>query len=254
MAGAKKSAAKTKKAATTKKVGATSSGRSTKKKKGAKAAAPKATAAKRSIVPAPAAAKRPAARAIDDEAPTVEIASARIIRASVPPPRSVPPPAPEAAGTSGRPSEQVPAPAPAERPLTPEEHEAMAKVAETARVVLGVEGGPDAIVDAIARFLDDVRLGRREEPKSQDVRLGLGVLWGEQVRALAGWAWVHLSYPDGFASYALVPEDRAFAAFPLNRVPEALGGEGTNTSAHVFESIREGALPTRRPRTYLVIG
>jgi hypothetical protein len=130
----------------------------------------------------------------------------------------------------------------------------MAKVSETARRFVGADGAPTEIIGSIATFLEEVRLGKRDEPKSQDVRLGLGVLWGEQLRAQVGWRWVHLSYPDGFASYALVPDDRAFACFPLNRVPEALRSSGTNTSAHVFDSIREGELPTRRANAYLVIG
>ncbi len=131
----------------------------------------------------------------------------------------------------------------------------MGKVCETARRFVGADGAPPAVVESIAAFVDDVRNGRREEPKSQDVRLGIGVLWGEQLRAQVGWRWVHLTYPDGFASYALVPDDRAFACFPLNRLPEALRpGSTSNRSAHVFDSIRQGTLPTRKPNAYLVIG
>lgn len=143
---------------------------------------------------------------------------------------------------------------PTERSLTDEEREAMMKVADTARRFVGASGEPSSIIASIATFLEDVRRGLREEPRSQDVRLGLGVLWGEQLRAQVGWRWVHLTYPDGFASYALVPDDRAFACFPLNRIPEALRPNATNTSAHVFESIRENTLPSRRPNAYLVIG
>jgi hypothetical protein len=143
---------------------------------------------------------------------------------------------------------------PTERDLTEEERAAMQKVSETARQVVGADGTPVEIVVGIASFLEDVRLGKREEPKSHDVRLGLGVLWGDQLLAQVGWRWVHLTYPDGFASYAVVPDDRAFACFPLNRVPDALRSAGTNTSAHVFDSIREGSLPARKPRAYLVIG
>ncbi len=158
---------------------------------------------------------------------------------------------------------------PIERPLSDEERAAMMKVAETARRHLysalgtagavrhevGAEGVPQRVVERIASFVEEVRLGTRPEPKSQDVRLGLGVLWGEQVRAQVGWCWVHLTYADGFASYALVPDDRAFACFPLNRVPEAMKQESrTNTTAAVFASIREGILPTRKANAYLVIG
>ncbi|MBN9164104.1 MAG: hypothetical protein J0I07_24270 [Myxococcales bacterium] len=130
----------------------------------------------------------------------------------------------------------------------------MAKVSETAREFVGADGAPGEVIERIAEFVDEVRVGRRDAPESQDVRLGLGVLWGEQLRAQVGWRWVHLTYPDGFASYALVPDDRAFACFPLNRLPEALHQGGTNTSAHVFESIRTGTLPARKANAYLVIG
>jgi len=143
---------------------------------------------------------------------------------------------------------------PSERALTDEERDAMAKVSETAREFVGADGAPGEVIERIAEFVDEVRVGRRDAPESQDVRLGLGVLWGEQLRAQVGWRWVHLTYPDGFASYALVPDDRAFACFPLNRLPEALHQGGTNTSAHVFESIRTGTLPARKANAYLVIG
>ena len=124
----------------------------------------------------------------------------------------------------------------------------MAKVSETALRFLGTDGAPDAIVAAIGAFLDQVCAGAQPAPRSQDVRLGLGVLWGEQLRSQVGWRWVHLTYADGFASYALVPDDRAFACFPLNRVPDMLGGGArtTNTTVRLFESIRAGELPVRR--------
>ena len=145
---------------------------------------------------------------------------------------------------------------PNERPLTDEERDAMAKVAATARSALdGIGVEPGSVIAGIASFVDEVRLGRRPEPKSQDLKLGLGVLWGEQLRSAAGWDWVHLTYPDGFASYALVPKDRAFACFPLNRIPDALRRGATPSTAHlVFASVREGRLPARKQESYLVIG
>ncbi len=75
-----------------------------------------------------------------------------------------------------------------------------------------------------------------------------------QLRAQIGWRWVHLTYPDGFASYALVPDDRAFSCFPLNRVPDALRANASNTTALVFASIRDSHLPSRSPSSYTVIG
>jgi hypothetical protein len=145
---------------------------------------------------------------------------------------------------------------PSERALSDDERDAMAKVADTARRFLDAVGGPDAVVHRVAAFIDDVRAGKVGEPQSQDVRLGLGALWGEQLRAQVGWIWVHLTYPDGFASYALVPDDRAFACFPLNRVQELMSaGVRANTTVAIFNSIVAGTLPaTRRKNAYLVIG
>lgn len=145
---------------------------------------------------------------------------------------------------------------PTERTLSDDERDAMAKVADTAQRFLEAVGGPDAVVHRIAAFIDDVRARKIAEPKSQDIRLGLGALWGEQLRAQVGWIWVHLTYPDGFASYALVPDDRAFACFPLNRVQELMSAAvRANTTVAIFNSIVAGTLPaTRRRNAYLVIG
>jgi hypothetical protein len=207
-------------------------------------AAKETTAAKKPATKV--AAKKPAAKAVAKK-PTPKTPNKPAV--AEPAPTGVAPPA--------RPSERLlaaRADMPTERPLTDEERDAMAKVSETARRYVGAEGAPDAIVKRIASFIEEVRAGKREEPTNQDVRLGLGVLWGEQVRAEVGWSWVHLTYPDGFASYAVVPDDRAFACFPLNRIPEAFHPTGPNTSAYVFDSIREGSLPARKPNAYLVIG
>lgn len=142
---------------------------------------------------------------------------------------------------------------PTERPLTDEERDAMSNVAALAKRFLGVDGSPSEIARRIAGFVDEVR-GGKPAPKSNDVRLGLGALWGEQVRAQVGWRWVHLTYKDlAFSSYALVPDDRAFACFPLNRVPDLMNG-GVNTSLVLFEKIRVGDLPGRKANAYLVIG
>ncbi len=163
-----------------------------------------------------------------------------------------------------RPSERaiaVAAQLPKERALTDEEREAMTKVAQTALSLLqeGMQSASneaESIVRKIGDYVDAVRSGSRPEPRTQDERLGIGVLWGEQVRAQVGWRWVHLSYPDGFASYALVPDDRAFACFPLNRLAELIKPASpiANTSVPLFDSIRAGTLPQRRENAYLVIG
>jgi hypothetical protein len=239
---AKKSASAKKKKASAKK---------TPKKK---ASAKKTTAAPKKSRATAASQKRAAAAATKKPAaPKKKPAALPKKPAALPPKpatREVPP---------SRPSERamaVAAQLPRERALTDEEREAMSKCALTALAALEADGAPEVIVARIGGFVDEVRHGRRPEPNSQDVRLGLGVLWGEQVRAQVGWRWVHLSYPNGFASYALVPDDRAFACFPLNRLGELMrnGADGVNTSVPLFDSIRIGTLPARRENAYLVIG
>jgi hypothetical protein len=209
-----------------------------KKKKAA--AAPKKKAAAAPKKKAAAAPKKKAAAAPKKKAAAAPKKKAAAKKTAAPSPHAV----------------EVAMPLPQERALTDEERDAMAKVAHTALAALETDGQPELIVASIAAFVDDIRGGIRPEPNSQDVRLGLGVLWGEQVRAQVGWRWVHLSYANGFASYALVPDDRAFACFPLNRLAELMrpGAEGANTSVPLFDSIRIGTLPARRENAYLVIG
>ena len=165
-------------------------------------------------------------------------------------PVSIPPPAPSDRALA------VAGARPKERAVTDEERTAMENCSSIAQRYLDAEGTPEDVVRRIAIYVDDVRTGRVPEPKSQDLRIGIGVLWGEQVRAQVGWRWVHLAYPDGFASYGLVPDDRAFACFPLNRIPEMMAARGTmtDTTALLFQRIRSGELPGRGENAYLVIG
>jgi hypothetical protein len=253
-----KAKAKTKKATAKKATAKKTPARIASKPKKKAAAAPKtkAVAASKPKKKKAAAAPKAKAKAKAKAKTKALVAKKRVAR-----PRSEAPKVPPA-----RPSDRamaVVALLPQERALTDEEREAMAKCAQTAHAVLAALAGdgdddsvPEAIVSSIGGFVDDIRMGRRAEPSSQDIRLGLGVLWGEQVRAQVGWRWVHLSYPNGFASYAVVPDDRAFACFPLNRLTELMrsGADAMNTSVPLFDSIRIGALPARRENAYLVIG
>ncbi|HEY8072732.1 MAG TPA: hypothetical protein VIF62_01450 [Labilithrix sp.] len=201
--------------------------------------------------------KKKTRRALSKAPKKKTVAKAKRAGTRIPAPRPSVPHAPPLA-TESSPADSalaVVAQLPAERALTDEEREAMLRVAQTAQRFLSLDGVPEVMVRGIGAYVDDVRNGRRAEPKGQDLRLGLGVLWGEQVRAQVGWRWVHLTYPNGFASYALVPDDRAFACFPLNRLPELLKAAYVpNTSARLFERIRSGELPARRENAYLVIG
>jgi hypothetical protein len=258
----KKTAARSKKSATAPKK-ATAKKAAAKKATAKKVVAKKVAAKKVAAAPKKAAAKKVAAApkkaAAKKVAAAPKKAAAKKVAAKKVAAKKVVADAPAKKTESARPSERAMAVAtqlPKERPLTDEEREAMAKVAQTALAALETDGVPEIIVTRIGTYVDEIRTGQRPEPNSQDVRLGLGVLWGEQVRAQVGWRWVHLSYPNGFASYALVPDDRAFACFPLNRLAELMsaGAEVVNTSVPLFDSIRVGSLPARRENAYLVIG
>jgi hypothetical protein len=260
---AKKSASvktTTKKKATAKKAAAK---KATAKKAAVKKAAVKKTTAKKTTAKKTTAKKTTARKAVVPKAKTKAKKTAAAAAAPKKKKTAAAAAAPKkkktAAVPPARPSDRamaVVAQLPQERALTDEERDAMGKCAQTALAALDVDGVPAVIVSRISAFVDEIRTGRRPEPNSQDVRLGLGVLWGEQVRAQVGWRWVHLSYPNGFASYALVPDDRAFACFPLNRLTDLMrsGADAMNTSVPLFDSIRIGALPARRENAYLVIG
>lgn len=220
-----------------------------------KAAAPKRKTIAGKVKRRAAAAPRVAARAKKPVAPKKapkKAAKKKAIAKSTAEPKKTTAPAPRPSDRALATSAQLPS----ERALSDDERDAMAKVADTARRFLDAVGGPDAVVHRIHAFIDDVRARKVAEPNSQDVRLGLGALWGEQLRAQVGWVWVHLTYPDGFASYALVPDDRAFACFPLNRVQELMSADvRANTTVAIWSSIVAGALPaTRRKNAFLVIG
>ncbi|MCA9587506.1 MAG: hypothetical protein KC657_19400 [Myxococcales bacterium] len=231
------------------------------KKIATKKTASKKTASKKTASKKIASKKTATKKAATKKAATKKTASKKIASKktaskkpqSPPAVRPVAPPPSEPARAAARVASMLPV----ERALTPLEQDAMRKVATLARAKLSllVASGPDAVAEAVARFIDDARVGRRPAPKGNDLRLGLGVLWGEQVRARAGWDWVHLAYPDGFAAYALVPRDRGVCCFPLVRVNRLLDASDPTTALRaLYELIVTGDVPARRPGEYLVLG
>jgi hypothetical protein len=92
--------------------------------------------------------------------------------------------------------------------------------------------------------------------KGSDFRMGLGALWGEQLRAKTGWEWVHITYPTGYASFGLVPKDRACACFPLNDIPEQLDRKlrDENTSILLFNMVVAKKFPREKKGAYTPFG
>ncbi len=255
-----KTAAKTRAPAKKKKVAAaptTTKTKTTTKKAAARKRAPAKVANKKKAAP-----KR-TGKKVAPKRPSAKAAKAAPKRAPAKVAKAAPKPAPARKLPAPRPSERSIAAVTLlprdERSLDDVERSAMAKVAAKARLLLGGGfGAPADVVARIASYVDDVRKGAAAPPRDRDELFGLGVLWGEQLRHQVGWLWVHLTYEDGLSSFALVPDDRAFAVFPINRLLDLLDPGsphlGANTIAERFHAICNEELPQRRPNAYLVIG
>jgi len=110
-----------------------------------------------------------------------------------------------------------------------------------------------AIVEAIRRYVDDVRDGRRElEP---DLALTLSCLWAGQVCRTLGWSWARVAYPDaGGSSIGIVSPNRAHAIFPYHFLKDVLeDGDRSNTTLLLFNMLCAGSLPNARPGTYAAL-
>ena len=145
-----------------------------------------------------------------------------------------------------------------ERELEDAERTAMTNVAASTRKKLKIvrSATPEAIVAKIGAFIDSVRKKKRAAPRDADTRLGLGVLWGEQLRARTRWQWVHVTYPNGFKSFGLVPKDRHCACFPLNDIPDQMSKKKKreNTSILLFNMVVAGNTPKTKKDDYTPFG
>lgn len=115
---------------------------------------------------------------------------------------------------------------------------------------------PEDVIAAIGRFIDGVRAKKRALPRDDDTRMGLGALWGEQLRARTKWTWVHLTYPEGFKSFGLVPKDRHCACFPLNDIPDQMSArkKPDHTTILLFNMIVAKNTPETKAKSYTPFG
>lgn len=145
-----------------------------------------------------------------------------------------------------------------ERPLDDEEREAIADLASSMRkkLKLSSDAPPEKVIAKIGAFIDSVRKKKRAVPRDDDTKMGLGALWGEQLRARTKWEWVHLTYPEGFKSFGLVPKDRHCACFPLNDIPEQMSvkKKDENTSILLFNMVVAGNTPDTKKNAYTPFG
>ena len=145
-----------------------------------------------------------------------------------------------------------------ERELEDSERAAIEELSEKTRAKLkiGKKATPEEVIAAIGKFIDAVRAKKRAAPRDDDTRLGLGALWGEQLRARTKWTWVHLTYPEGFKSFALVPKDRHCACFPLNDIPDQMSvkKKWESTSILLFNMCVAKKTPETKARSYTPFG
>jgi hypothetical protein len=145
-----------------------------------------------------------------------------------------------------------------ERELEDEEWKALEAVAATARTKLKIpaKATPEDVVAAIGKFIDAVRAKKKPAPRDGDTRLGLGALWGEQLRARTKWKWVHLTYPEGFKSFGLVPKDRHCACFPLNDIPDQMNAKKKpdHTTILLFNMCVGKNTPETKAKSYTPFG
>ena len=125
-----------------------------------------------------------------------------------------------------------------------------------AKLKLKKNATPEEIVAAIEKFIDAVRAKKRALPRDADTRMGLGALWGEQLRARTKWTWVHLTYPEGFKSFGLVPKDRHCACFPLNDIPEQMSArkKPDHTTILLFNMCVGKNTPDTKAKSYTPFG
>jgi hypothetical protein len=125
-----------------------------------------------------------------------------------------------------------------------------------AKLKIGKKATPEDVIAGIGRFIDGVRAKKRAAPRDSDTRLGLGALWGEQLRARTKWTWVHLTYPEGFKSFALVPKDRHCACFPLNDIPDQMSvrNKPDHTTILLFNMCVAGKTPETKAKSYTPFG
>jgi len=145
-----------------------------------------------------------------------------------------------------------------ERELEDAERAAIEALSAQMRTKLKIKKNatPDDVVAAIGRFIDAVRDKKKKLPRDADTKMGLGALWGEQLRARTKWTWVHLTYPEGFKSFGLVPKDRHCACFPLNDIPEQMSArkKPDHTTILLFNMCVAGKTPETKAKSYTPFG
>ena len=145
-----------------------------------------------------------------------------------------------------------------ERELSGTERDAIEDLSAQMRkkLKLAKNATPEVVIAAIGRFIDGVRAKKRTLPRDDHTKMGLGALWGEQLRLRTKWTWVHLTYPEGFKSFALVPKDRHCACFPLNDIPDQMSKRKKyeNTSILLFNMCVAKKTPETKARSYTPFG
>lgn len=113
------------------------------------------------------------------------------------------------------------------------------------------EGAPPAAwLEAIARYLDDARDGKRRSPSDPtETSLALGCLLGQAVCRELGWGWAHVRRTRRPGILVISP-DRRYALAPRAMIEHA--AQGNASLRELAARLRTGeALPRAKPGEYL---
>jgi hypothetical protein len=106
---------------------------------------------------------------------------------------------------------------------------------------------PDALVEALARFID----GAARRTVSADASLALSCLYGHQLCRKLGWGWAHLRRAKSPGIVVISP-DRRYAVGPRKLIDAALAGAtGVALIAFVRQLEAGVDLPPAAPGRYL---
>ncbi len=130
--------------------------------------------------------------------------------------------------------------------------------ASDALTLLGahLEGAePAAVVAAVDDFAHRWQKGDRppsdEIKDTEQARLLLGSLWGEQLLRRFGWRWARVSFSDDSFAFGVVSPDSSLAVYPFDFLLGCLANPGVDvTVALSFNMLLSGGVPAMPPRSY----
>lgn len=112
---------------------------------------------------------------------------------------------------------------------------------------------PAALVQALARWVDDVRAEREPPPSDAlDAALALACLYGQTVARACGWGWAHVRCTRRPGILVVSPEGR-WVVGPRAVIDAALERGGDAIQRHFARVGHAQGLPASRPGRYVFV-